>query len=96
VALPPKLAVTVDIHDRQFGADFVAKLFSEPQHEISIQNRTPNHNIDSKARVDGFDYFKFQFSADFVAKLDDKPLARNNRIVAHKCLNLTFRVGVCS
>jgi hypothetical protein len=61
VALPPKLAVTVDIHDRQFGADFVAKLFSEPQHEISIQNRAPNHNIDSKACVDGFDYFKFQF-----------------------------------
>jgi hypothetical protein len=42
-------------------ADFVAKLFSEPQHEISIQNRAPNRNIDSKACVDGFDYFKFQF-----------------------------------
>jgi hypothetical protein len=26
-------------------------------------------------------------SGDCVAKLDDKPLARNNRIVAHKFLN---------
>jgi hypothetical protein len=25
--------------------------------------------------------------ADFVAKLDDRPLARNNRILAHKVLN---------
>ena len=27
------------------------------------------------------------FGGDCVAKLDDKPLARNNRIVAHKFLN---------
>src|SRR5262247_1827145 len=42
-------------------ADCVAKLFSAPRRERSIQDRAPSRNIDSKARAAGFDYFKFQF-----------------------------------
>ena len=41
--------------------DCVAKLFSAPRRVRSIQDRAPNRNIDSKARVAGVEYFKFQF-----------------------------------
>src|SRR5262249_25489385 len=41
--------------------DCVAKLFSTAWRVRLIQDRAPKRNIDSKARVAGFDYFKFQF-----------------------------------
>jgi hypothetical protein len=52
------LASRIHVHN---AADCVAKLFSGPRRQRSIQNSDPNRNIDSKMRADGFDYFKFQF-----------------------------------
>src|SRR5262245_54261512 len=69
-------------------ADCVAKLFSAPRRERSIQDRAPSRNIDSKARAAGFDYFKFQFHRLGLATL------QQNRPTADliSCLHTQYRL----
>src|SRR5262252_1216243 len=73
----------------RFPLDCVAKLFSAPRRVRSIQDRAPNRNIDSRARVAGFEYFKFQFHrlplATFATKSPPERTWPDHLVMSQKC-----------